>query len=324
MKMSVLIPTYRRSQNLKHCLEAIKEQSQLPDEILLVVRDTDKETQNFLQSFNTVSLPIKVIYVFGPGQVSALNAGINMSTGDILAITDDDAAPHKDWLEKIKNHFLNDPKIGGVGGRDWIYINGKLIDSTCSPGASNIVGLISWFGRAVGNHHLGEGFVREVSILKGVNMSYRREAIRGVKFDERLLGSGAQFCNDMAFSLSIKRLGWKLIYDPAISVDHFPGDRFDEDQRDEFNFEACKNLAFNETLTVLDNLKGQYIIYAVWAVLIGTRACFGLIQAIRFLPQYQMISIWKLKASLQGRWQAYQLWHQSQDTQTKESSVDIF
>lgn len=36
--------------------------------------------------------------------------------------------------------------------------------------------LVQWFGRVIGNHHLGTGGVREVDILKGVNMSFRQTA----------------------------------------------------------------------------------------------------------------------------------------------------
>ncbi|RAG65491.1 hypothetical protein DN536_36710, partial [Burkholderia multivorans] len=28
------------------------------------------------------------------------------------------------------------------------------------------------------------------------------------------------------------RAGWKLMYDPAIAVDHYPAERFDDDRRD--------------------------------------------------------------------------------------------
>jgi hypothetical protein len=44
----------------------------------------------------------------------------------------------------------------------------------------------------IGNHHLGVGEPREVDVLKGVNMSYRRTAIADIHFDERMRGTGAQ------------------------------------------------------------------------------------------------------------------------------------
>jgi len=92
---------------------------------------------------------------------------------------------------------------------------------------------VHWFGRVIGNHHLGVGEPRE-TCCKGVNMNYRRAAIANLRFDQRLWGPGAQAHNDMAFSLAVRR-GWKLIYDPRVAVDHYPAQRFDEDQRNKFN-----------------------------------------------------------------------------------------
>jgi len=34
---------------------------------------------------------------------------------------------------------------------------------------------------------------------------------------------------------SLVGAGWKLIYDPRVAVDHYPAQRFDEDQRNKFN-----------------------------------------------------------------------------------------
>ena len=94
--------------------------------------------------------------------MSALNAGLAHCTGDVLAITDDDAAPRSHWLARIEGHFASDPKIGAVGGRDWIYHDGVV-----ELGDSTVVGRILWFGRVVGNHHRGVGPARDVDLLKG-------------------------------------------------------------------------------------------------------------------------------------------------------------
>jgi cellulose synthase/poly-beta-1,6-N-acetylglucosamine synthase-like glycosyltransferase len=306
MKISVLVPTYRRSKDLERCLEALKQQSFPADEVLVVVRDTDEETHQFLGGFATGSLPLKIVEVVEPGQVAALNSGLEAAIGDIISITDDDAAPHGHWLAAIRQHFLSDPLVGGVGGRDWLYIEGKLFDINNSVGASHVVGKLTWFGRAIGNHHVGEGEPREVDILKGANMSYRRESIQGLKFDANLRGTGAQVCNDMAFSLSVKRQGWKLIYDPYVSVDHFSAERLDEDKRYAFNPKACRNRAFNESIVALKNITiSGKIAYLFWCFTIGTRDSFGLAQLIRFFPVYGLAGLLRMKCSIEGRLDAF-------------------
>lgn len=306
MTITVLIPTYRRPKNLAFCLEALQKQTRLVDEVLVVVRDTDAETWTFLRAFNLDLLPLHIVTVRNPGVVAALNAGLEAARGDIIAITDDDAAPHADWLERIETCFLSNGYLGGVGGRDWVYHGTQLED-----GSSEVVGRVQWFGRMIGNHHLGIGGPREVDILKGVNMSFRRTAITRLRFDKRMRGTGAQVHFEAGFSLMLKRSGWKLLYDPKIAVNHYTAQRFDEDQRNKFNNVACVNLVHNETLVLLEYLPPlRRLIFLVWAVLVGTRDSLGFVQWLRFLPTEGVLAKQKLLASLRGRWQGWWTWQQ--------------
>jgi cellulose synthase/poly-beta-1,6-N-acetylglucosamine synthase-like glycosyltransferase len=309
MKVSVIVPTYKRSQDLERCLKALKCQSRPADEVLVVVRDSDDETHQFLECLALSELSLQVVDVSVPGQVAALNAGLAAAQGDVIAITDDDAAPHPDWLERIEAHFLQDEKVGGVGGRDWVYEKGNSKPLRGPSDPSILVGKLQWFGRTIGNHHLGVGPTREVDILKGANMSYRKTAILDLKFSGDLKGVGAQVSNDMAFSLLVKSKGWRLLYDPAVAVNHFPAQRFDEDQRSQFNPIAQRNMAHNETLVVLENLPSfGKVVYLVWALIIGTRAVPGLVQIVRFFPVQKQISIHRGLASFQGRCAGVNTW----------------
>ncbi len=314
MKISVLVPTYRRSKDLARCIEALKQQSNLADEVLVVVRDMDDETHRFLSGFAVGNVLLKVVDVAVPGQVAALNAGLAIAVGDIIAITDDDAAPHPDWLERIAAHFLADGQVGGVGGKDWVYYPGCQEPEQLASGKLLPVGKLQWFGRTIGNHHLGSGQPQEVDILKGANMSYRKTAIVDLCFNDRLKGTGAQVCNDMGFSLAVKSRGWKLLYDPKIAIDHFPAQRFDEDQRSAFNSIAQQNMAHNETVVILDYLPlVQKIVYLVWALIVGTRGVPGILQILRFLPTQKQLSVQRGFASFQGRIAGVNTWFSSSE-----------
>ena len=307
MTITIVVPTYCRPNDLIRCLDALKTQTRPADEVLVVVRDTDFETETLLKTLIPGPFPLRSVTVSIPGQVAALNAGLAAAQGDIIAITDDDAIPSADWLERIETHFLSDEHVGGVGGRDWVYHGQQLED-----GKQEVVGRVQWFGRVTGNHHLGVGVPREVDILKGVNMSYRRSAIKGRRFDERLRGIGAQVHNDMAFSLALRRAGWKLIYDPKVAVNHYPAQRFDEDQRNRFNEIALINAVHNETLVLLENLPStRRTAFVFWATFMGTRDAPGFLQWLRFLPKEGTLAGQKLVASLRGRWQAWETWQQS-------------
>ncbi len=307
LTISVVIPTYRRPKKLACSLDALKKQKVPTYEVLVVVRDTDTETWTFLQTFNPELLPMRTVTVNVSGVVAAMNAGMNATSGDIIAFTDDDAAPHTDWLERIEAHFLSDSNIGGVGGRDWVYHGTEL-----EEGERPVVGQVQWFGRVIGGHHLGVGESREVDVLKGVNMSFRRSAIGQIHFDPRMRGTGAQVHFELGFSLALKRAGWKLIYDPKVAVNHYPAQRFDEDQRNRFNDIALINAVHNETLVLLENLPStRRTAFVFWATFMGTRDAPGFLQWLRFLPKEGTLAGQKLVASLRGRWQAWETWQQS-------------
>lgn len=307
MKITVIIPTYRRPQDLACCLNALKQQTRLAEEILVIVRDTDSETRSFLESYNFAPLPLRTVKVTIPGQVAALNTGLDLATGEVISFTDDDAAPSPEWLARIEAHFLSDDCIGGVGGKDWMYIDNQLV-----KGERKTVGKVQWFGRTIGEHHRGIGKPREVEIIKGANMSYRRIAIADLRFDRRLLGSGAEVHNDLGFCLSIKKAGWKIIYDPHVEIDHYHGKRFDEDKRDLFNDTAWFNEVHNETLVLLEYLPPlRKIIFIAWSILVGTRKAFGFVQWLRFSSREGTLAGKKLLLSLQARYQGYLTWRRS-------------
>jgi glycosyltransferase involved in cell wall biosynthesis len=308
MKITVVVPTYLRPQDLARCLAALKLQTRPVDELWVIVRDTDHATWQFIESFELDSLPLHAATVTVTGVIAAMNIGLDSATGDIVAFTDDDAAPHPDWLDKIEAYYLADEQIGGVGGRDWVYHGTKLED-----GSQSVVGKLQWFGRLIGNHHIGIGAGREVDVLKGVNMSFRRKAIADLHFDQRMRGSGAQVHFEVAFCLTLRKQGWKLIYDQKIAVDHFPAQRFDEDQRNAFNAQASVNAVHNETVALLGYLPPfRRFVFAIWAITIGTSEAYGLLQWLRFLPKDRDIARQKLWACWRGRWQGWCTWQNSE------------
>ncbi len=304
MIITVLIPTYRRPKDLARCLEALKKQSRGPDEVLVVVRHDDTETWALMERANIGFLPRRTVTVKAPGVVAALNAGLDVARGDIIAITDDDAAPHPDWLARIEAHFQADSKVGGVGGRYWNYQDGQWDVRT-----RRVVGKVQWFGRVIGNHYWGVGGPREVDVLIGGVSAYRRVDLEHIGFDSRMRGTGAQVHWELSLGLQLKRAGWRLIYDPAVAADHYPGPRFDEHQRHGFSATAWSNMVHNETLVLLEHLPPlRRLAFVLWALFVGTRAGYGLVQWLRFLPHEGGLAGAKLRASLRGRMDGWKTW----------------
>jgi GT2 family glycosyltransferase len=248
-------------------------------------------------------LAVREVIVDRPGQVAALNAGLAAISSELVGIVDDDTEPAPDWAERLSDLVQADRRAGGAGGRDVVHEEGTVSDQR----RAKRVGIVQSWGRVIGNHHLGVGPVRQVDVLKGCNMLLRRRAIPDRGFDERLRGSGAQMHSDLGLSLAIRRGGWRLLYDPAVLVGHFPAERFDEDRRNEFSSVATRNAAHNETLVLLEHLDlRRRALFLVWAIAVGTRAHPGLLQAVRLRGAGDTLS--RIIATLAGRRDALRTW----------------
>jgi GT2 family glycosyltransferase len=301
LSVGVLICSYQRPESLLRGLNAQARQHRQPDDIIVVVRQDDSATLAALASRQPDGLPLRVMTVCQPGTVHALNTGLEACRTDVLAITDDDTVPHPDWLARINAHFLANPLLGGLGGRDWCH-DGKRFDDR----SAKMVGQLRWFGKTVGNHHLGVGSARVVDFLKGANMSYRREAFAKVRFDARLRGSGAQASEDLAFSTSVKRAGWALMFDPLVAVDHYA--HRPEAPRYYSSIAVGKDLTglydcgHNEVVAIWPNLTpiGRAA-YVPWSFLVGTGASPGIVQAIRYTPRLGFGSWRRFAAAQRGK-----------------------
>ena len=304
LSIGVLVCTYKRPADLKRCLEGLKAQTRLPDDVIVVRRDTDDATREYLESRPDDGLPVRVQVVSQPGIVAARNIGHDACGTDVLASIDDDVVPHPEWLARMERHFLADPSIGGVGGRDHVH-DGEAFDERLA----RTVGRLQWFGRPIGNHHLGYGGPREVHNFKGANMAFRAEAMAGIRFDTRLAGRRIEAHEDLAFSLAVWRRGWKLLYDPAVLVYHYAG-RADKRAYSSVSKAVepaeIQDAAYNMVIALWDGLTPlRRFAFIIWSFLIGTKVEPGLAQAVRYTRALGADSWRRFFYAQKGRWAAY-------------------
>lgn len=228
LRLSVIIPTYRRREGLRRCLEGLAQGLRLPDETLVVAHESDPESTDLEATLGPVRgrLRARLIWAEQAGQIHQMNAGLAAATGDVVCFTDDDCVPRPEWLKRLAAPYA-DPTVGGVGGRDVVHHGDRVSEK---PG--RVVGRITWYGRIIGNHHLcfPPGLV-EVQHLKGANMSFRR-AVTPPLDPHMVLGAGSGSQNDTELSLAVRAQGYRLLYDPEALVDHYPAPRHGSTHRD--------------------------------------------------------------------------------------------
>jgi glycosyltransferase involved in cell wall biosynthesis len=272
LSITVLVPTFRRPTHLSRCLASLATQERPPDEVIVVVRQDDHESLRVVDRVPAGVLEVRRATVCEPGVVAALRTGLDAVRGDVVAITDDDVVALPDWLARVESHFRADATLGAVGGRDWLHQGDRVLDDRRRE-----VGQVRWYGRVIGNHHLGVGPPRAVHILKGANMSFRSSALADIRPDPRLFGQGAQVHFEVGMCLALARRRWTVLYDPAVAVHHFPGPRFDEDARDGPSLDALANETHNEMYLLVRWLPLWRKPFALaYGVLVGYRRTPGL------------------------------------------------
>ncbi|MBX9685904.1 MAG: glycosyltransferase family 2 protein [Candidatus Obscuribacterales bacterium] len=301
MTITVLIPTFNRPDDLHRCLEAISCQLRKADQVLIIGSRRDPSQNEIEAQLQKARLDASVIFIEESGMVKQINAGLDQCSCDIVAITDDDAAPMPDWLQRIEAKFA-ETNAAAVGGRDLLLENGKILEKKVA-----LVGKVFPFGIRRGNHHLCSGPARDVDFLKGVNWAFSMKAIDKMRLDTRLKGSGAIVHCDLDFSLQLRKRGLRCIYDPLILVNHYPAARVAGDERVSISREQIFNRAHNETLAFLKyySLLGQ-LAYCFQVLLLGTALNPGILQLFRLLPKEGFLSLLRFKYSLEGRFAAIQ------------------
>jgi glycosyltransferase involved in cell wall biosynthesis len=288
MSISIVIATYRRPVHLVRCLRAIAAQEALPEETVVVVRKHDWETRGALARFD--ELPIAVVVVDQSGVLAAMTAGVRATASELVAFLDDDTRAAPDWLARVRRH-LQQPGVGGVCGRD-------IVTTESGGTLTSDVGRVTKWGRLIGNHHLGCGAARRVEVLKGANMAFRREAL---VLPRTLRGCGAQVHWEVATSLWADAHGWKLVFDPSLTVLHDAAPRSGADLRSRPERSAIADAAENLVLTLVSFRPELLWRRAAYGLLVGDHDAPGLAFAAVVLVRGDRSAVRRLLPSLRGQ-----------------------
>jgi glycosyltransferase involved in cell wall biosynthesis len=281
MKLSVIIPSFNRPSDLRRCLAAIALQNRVADEVLVVGRHGDTETSDIVSAVRFRLPTLRLVGVSEPGLIAALNCGLDSATGDVLAMTDDDAEPQFDWLNRISASF-GDPSVGAAGGRDWIQLPNK--PALFKPAPVSTIGVLTWYGAHYGNHHCPlQGHRKKVMFLKGVNMAFRRSALGAYRVDTKLHGSGAQVGSELDLCLQIRQAGFEVVFDDRILVKHYCSPRGDGEDRNERIGTVFPDICFNNHYLIAKHF-GLYraLAYLFHGRLLGSRSIPGLLACLKW------------------------------------------
>lgn len=120
--ISVVIPTYNRTEMLLRCLDALENQGvdKSRYEIIVVSDGPDLKTKDAVAARAT-HMAMNVSFLHLPekkGPAAARNMGWQHAEGELIVFTDDDCIPDHSWIKSIASEYK---------GEDQVLISGKVI-----------------------------------------------------------------------------------------------------------------------------------------------------------------------------------------------------
>jgi glycosyltransferase involved in cell wall biosynthesis len=225
--VTILICTYNRAPLLRETLAAMQEMTR-PDgcivDIVIVDNNSGDNTASVVtQASKLARFPITLLQERRQGKSFALNTGLAVASGDVLALTDDDVLPAVDWLVRMVDDFRM---------QDVSFVFGKVHPrwtATPPPELLTTPAQAIWGPLAIVDygdepqHYRVDSTGQRLPI--GANLAFIRSAlvaIGGWRTDLGKVNNTLISGEDHEIFMRIRRLGlYRGYYDPELSVRHY-------------------------------------------------------------------------------------------------------
>ena len=214
MNVSVVVPTYseERLPDLHECVEALLAQTYDDVEVVIVVDGNQALADSIEEEYGTEEQVVIFNMAEERGPISRANMGVVLASGDIVALTDDDAVPSQDWVETLVETYERHEDAIAVGGKmvpEWVVEDPGYIPEE--------------FHFLIGVSHRGfPETEQEVRNTFGANLSFKRDVymkLGGIKQGgidpSQIQGRETEFCARMR-----RTYGKGVIYNPDAVVSH--------------------------------------------------------------------------------------------------------
>ncbi len=231
--ISVAIPTYNRSQDLKLCLDSIMRQTYRNFEIVVIDNGSTDDTANILKNYK-----LKVIKDETKNLAYLFNLAISNSSGKYIAYINDDAEADISWLENIIKSFseyeadlvggptiaTREQEISGtydLAQRSFLLkIFAKIYNIVVCEGHLFDIGKIFQSGAySIGGSHSYSMKLKDpffVDFLSIIGVAIKRDVFNKLSFDENFIWVHG----DGDFFIQAKKLGFRLLFNPKVVVWH--------------------------------------------------------------------------------------------------------
>jgi GT2 family glycosyltransferase len=212
--VSVIIPVYRHLNETWRCLASLAK-TQCSAEFEIIVVD-DHSMDHSVEKLRTIKGIRLVEKQNNEGFVRACNSGLRTARGEFVVFLNNDTVVDPNWLQPLLDS-MEDPAVGLVGSK-LLFPNGRLQEA----GGVIFSDGTGWnYGRGQNPNNHSFNYVRDVDYCSGASIMVRKPILDTLKgFDERFAPA---YYEDTDLAFSVRKLGYRTIYQPASIVVHFEG-----------------------------------------------------------------------------------------------------
>lgn len=216
LPISICIPT-TRSETVGAAIRAVRRQTWTDWELIVFGQGPRDVLEAAVVAAAEGDARVRYIQLEGRGLSLARNAALEHVAGAAVAFTDDDCEPQPGWLESMARAFLDDPRIGLVGGA--VLVPKSLGRMASCPTVSPAEAL---YDPAEHPRQPPAGWD-----WIGANFAIRRSVARQLGNFDECLGAGADFpaAEDTDYKLRLEAAGVRMLTTPRSAVIHTFGVR---------------------------------------------------------------------------------------------------
>jgi glycosyltransferase involved in cell wall biosynthesis len=113
--ISIIVPNYNNGKYLSEFIESVIHSAILPKELVIVDDGSTDDSMKILNGFTYLPFLKVVSFPENRGLTAALNAAIEVATGEYIMRADPDDKLHPDRIERQTQFMLNNPHIDVLG-----------------------------------------------------------------------------------------------------------------------------------------------------------------------------------------------------------------
>jgi glycosyltransferase involved in cell wall biosynthesis len=208
--ISVVIPTRGRPDLIGRSVRAVLMNDHPDFDVTVVDQSDEPDTGTVVTEIARSDSRLRYVHTMPPGLSRAYNVGASLTSGPILAFTDDDCVARPDWVSAIARAFAQEPQGELLYGR--VALPADLVAV-----AGEVPVLPIARAERLDPRH---GF-RLYGM--GANFAVRRQLLTRLGGFDEILGGGGPLRSSQDFDLQYRAYlaGASVLLRPDVSVDHY-------------------------------------------------------------------------------------------------------